>query len=270
MKKGFKRIYRFWKDVVVGFYKDNCLVRAAALAYTALLSIVPLATVSFVVIKAFPVFQGFTDQVENYIFSNFIATSAKTIQQYIHQFSEQAMQLSSTGLIFLLVTAVLMIFNMEASFNAIWRARSHRRGIPAFLMYWAVITLLPVLIGMGFAISSFFVSLPLVVYITKTLGVNSWLLILTPYFLTFVAFTLLYLTIPNTKVLLRHAAAGGAVAAILFELSKWLFTLYLAHFKTYQLLYGALATIPLFLIWMYLSWLVVLFGAEVSYVLSRD
>jgi membrane protein len=258
----------FVRQIFIQFIDDGCTGRAGGLAYASLLSLVPLMTVSFTVMSAFPIFRKIGLQVQDFIFKNFVATSAQIIQEHLQKFASQAANLSTTGLVFLLITAILMVFNMEQAFNAIWHVKRSRKGVQAFMMYWAVLTLLPVLIGIGFAISSYFFSLPMILGTAETLGLKGPILKYFPYVLTFIAFTVLYITLPNCKVMVRHAMVGGVVATVLFELAKYTFGLYVLHFPTYELLYGTLAAIPLFLLWVYVSWLVILFGAVVAHVLG--
>lgn len=260
----------FIKRVIYQFIKDNCALRAGSLAYTSLLSIVPLMTVSFTVMTAFPLFKQLGAQIQNFIFKNFVATSAEIIQANLQKFASQAMNLSATGTAFLVITAVLMVYNMEQAFNAIWHARRSRRGIPAFMMYWGLITFLPILIGIGFAITSYVFSLPMIEGTTEVLGIRKPILTYFPYLLTFTAFTVLYITLPNCKVYVRHAAIGGLIATLLFELAKYGFGLYVLNFPTYEFLYGTLAAIPIFLVWIYLSWLIILFGAVVAHVAGES
>lgn len=257
-----RKIAQFFYLLVHNFFADSCMTRAAALAYTSLLSIVPLMTLSFTLVKAFPVFKTFETKLQDFIFANFVATSAATIQNYIQVFTKQTLQLPATSIIFLFCTAVLVIFNMETTFNQIWKAKHRRRGIPAFLMYWAVITLLPIMIGAGLALSADFVSMPLVSDITNYFDLKRLVLMLAPHALMVLAFALIYVTVPHRKVKLRYALFGGIIATILFEFAKLGFVFYIANFPTYELLYGALATLPIFLVWVYLSWLVILIGAE--------
>jgi membrane protein len=268
--KLFQAIEHFFWEAITQFSLDNCAMRSAALAFTSLLAIVPLMTVSFTVMTAFPIFRQFGAQIQNFIFENFVAASAKVVQQHLQQFAGQAANLSATGMIFLVVTAVLMIFNMEQAFNTIWRVKRSRKGIPAFMMYWGLLTFLPILLGIGFAISSYLFSLPFIEGTTEILGLRKPILMVFPYWLTFVAFTVLYITLPNCKVLIRHAMVGGAVATVLFELAKYGFGLYVLNFPTYELLYGTLSAIPIFLLWIYLSWLIVLFGAIVARVSGEN
>lgn len=261
-----QKVKNFATQIVSQFFLDNCALRAAALSYTSLLSIVPLMTVSFTIMTAFPIFRQIGLEIQNFIFENFVAASAQVVQESLQRFAGQALNLSATGLIFLLVTALLMIFNMEQAFNAIWRVKRSRSGTSAFMLYWGLLTLLPILLGVGFAITSYIFSLPFIEGTTQTLGLKGPFLLVFPYILTFVAFTVLYITLPNCKVYIRHAMIGGLVATILFEMAKYGFGLYVLHFPTYELLYGTLATIPIFLLWIYLSWLIILFGAVVAHV----
>ncbi len=267
-RKFLRTMNSFIRNVISQFILDNCSLRAASLSYTSLLSIVPLMTVSFTVMTAFPVFKQFGLQIQNFIFENFVAASAQIVQESIQKFAGHAVNLSATGLIFLLLTALLMIFNMEQAFNVIWRAKKPRLRLSAFMLYWGLLTFLPILIGLGFVISSYIFSLPLVEGTTQYLGLQRPFLALAPYLLTFIAFTVLYITLPNCKVYVKHAVAGGLVATLLFEFAKYGFGLYVLHFPTYELLYGTLAAIPIFLVWVYLSWLIVLFGAVVANVVS--
>lgn len=261
--------YKFIHAVVKQFWEEDCMTRASSLAYTTLLSLVPLIAASLLLFKLFPNFHDLSERVQDFIFENFVAASAQVVQHHLQHFVEQAMKLSATGLISLIITAVLMIFNMEQAFNAIWHLKKRRRGLPAFIMYWAVLTALPLLIGIGLAISSY-VTATTIWSGAKALKIFHKLIGFTPVILSCLAFTLLYLTVPNCKVPLRAALVGGLVAGILFEAAKYSFTLYITHFPTYALLYGALAIIPIFLVWVYLSWLITLLGVIVSRVWAHQ
>jgi membrane protein len=265
-----KKIWKFLQLVYIRFRADGCPNRAAALAFTTLLSIVPLLTVSFTVLTAFPVFQEFAYKIQSFIINNFVAASAEIVQSHLQSFMQQTSKLSAIGMLFFLFTAVLMVFNMELAFNAIWRAAKRRRLISAFLMYWAVLTLTPIFVGIGLGITTLLVSLPWISEAANALGLSKIVLFCMPYLFTLVAFTLLYVAVPNHRVKFRFALVGGIVASILFELAKQGFVLYITHFSVYRLLYGALAAVPIFLVWIYLSWLIILFGAVVSATLQGD
>lgn len=262
-------IYQYIDRMIRKFVNDACFTRAAALAYTTLLALVPLMTVSLALLSAFPVFQDGAQKIQDFVFSNFVAGSADIIQQHLQSFVDSARHLSPTGLFFLVITAIMMIFNMESDFNAIWRVKKRRHGVSAFLIYWGVLTLLPISVGVGIAVSTNLAALPLVVEMGEFLDIKTMLLRCLPNLITWMSFTILYVTLPNCVVKIRHAIWGGLVAMILFSWAKFGFSWYLINFPSYELLYGALATIPIFLLWLYMTWLIILFGAVVAYVIAN-
>ncbi len=260
--------WRFTCYIWRRFTQDGCSYRAAALTFTSLLSLVPLMAVSFAIITAFPVFQAFEKRVQDFIFSNFVPASGQAVQHQLQLFASQASNLSGVGMLFLVITAVLVMFTIEQAFNAIWHVPTRRKGTSAFLLYWAVLTLAPILMGISLAVSSYLISLPLVTGTAQSLGLLEPMLALVPFLASWVTFTFLYVAVPNCYVPIRHGLGGAFIAAILFEVAKKGFAFYVTHFPTYKLLYGALATIPIFLVWLYVSWLIILFGAEVANSLS--
>ena len=251
----------FWRFLLQRFIADRGTSNAAALTYTTLFAVVPMMTVTFSMLSAIPAFQGTGEQIQSFIFRNFVPSAGEALQQYLRGFTSQARQLTWIGVAVLAVTAFWMLVTIEKTFNTIWRVRQPRRGVASFLLYWAILSLGPLLLGGGFAISTYVTSLSLISGPDALLGMNA-LLQLMPVLTSVAAFTLLYATVPNAQVPLRHALIGGLFTAILFEVAKMLFGLYVRVFPGYQLIYGAFATVPLFLLWIYLSWLIVLFGAE--------
>jgi membrane protein len=264
MKKQLRTTLRFTKRVVKQFFKDESMHKASELSFTTLLSLVPLMTISLAVFSAFPVFKKFSVHIQAFIFDNFVTSSAQQVQHHLQTFVGHASQLSAVGLLFLLIVAVFMIFNMERALNRIWLVKKQRHGVPAFLLYWAVLTLIPILIGVGFAVSSYIMSIPIIKGAAAT-GLHKVMLKALVYCLSWLAFTLLFVALPNCRVPMKCAALGGAVSMVLFECIKQGFGYYIAYFPTYELLYGALAIIPIFLVWIYICWLIILFGAEVSH-----
>ncbi|WP_421683968.1 virulence factor BrkB family protein [Stutzerimonas urumqiensis] len=251
------------------FLADQGPHSAAALTYTTLFAVVPMMTVTFAMLAAIPAFQGVGEQIQAYIFRNFIPSTGATIQEYLTAFISQARQLTWIGVGFLIVTAFMMLLTIEKAFNLIWRVRQPRRGMSSFLLYWAILSLGPLLLGAGFAVSTYITSLSLISGPHALLGVGMVLKVM-PLLLSIAAFTLIYAAVPNTRVPLRHALAGGSFAAVLLEAARQAFGLYVSYFPSYQLIYGAFATVPLFLLWIYLSWLIVLFGAELVCGLSSS
>lgn len=259
-----KQCRRFWWFVILNFVEDDCSYRASALTFTSLLAIVPLMSVSLALLSAFPVFQSFSSPIQDFIFENFVPATGKAVQAYLQTFAAQVSKLSIWGVSFLFVTAVLVMYTIEQALNRIWKVRVQRHGTSAFLLYWAILSLAPVMMGLSFAASSYLISLPLWKESTNT----STLLHYAPFALSLIGFTFLYLIVPNSKVKLRHGLAGATVAAILFEAAKQGFTYYLTQFHTYELLYGAFAVVPILFLWVYWVWFIVLLGAEIAYALS--
>nr|WP_298109936.1 virulence factor BrkB family protein [uncultured Pseudomonas sp.] len=251
----------FWRFLLRRFIADRCINNAAALTYTTLFAVVPMMTVTFAMLSVVPVFQGTGEQIQSFVFRNFVPSAGELVQQYLSDFTAQARQLTWVGVVVLAVTAFLMLVTIEKAFNTIWRVRQPRRGASSFLLYWAILSLGPILLGSGFAISTYVASLSLISGPDALLGLKAMLNVM-PMLSSIAAFTLLYATVPNAQVRLGHALLGGLFTAVLFEVAKSLFGLYVQMFPGYQLIYGAFATVPLFLLWIYLSWVLVLLGAE--------
>ena len=264
---GLRQLSDFLVLVAQRFLRHEGPQNAAALTYTTLLSLVPLMTVTLAVFSAFPVADRVYEVVQDFVFKNFVPASSEVLQEYLAEFSAKASRLTGLGAMFLLVVALLMMANIDRALNAIWEVRSQRRFATKFLIYWAVLSLGPILIGASVLVTSYLVSLPILTEAASS-GVGRRLLGLTPVAASALAFTMMYLVVPNRRVRLGHALIGGVFAAILFELAKHGFGLYITQFPTYQAIYGALATIPIFLVWLYLSWIMVLLGAEVTQCLS--
>ncbi len=250
------------------FLEDECLPSAGMLAYTTLLAVVPLTAVALAVISAFPVFEDWSRLIQQFIFTNFVPAAGEVVQEYVTQFADKATQLTAAGVVFLVFIAVMLMWNIELTLNRIWRVTTQRRLVNRFMVYWSALSLGPLLIGASLAISSYLVSLPLISDAAATLGVRSRLIHVAPFIASLAAFTLLYLMVPNRAVRPRNALAGGLLAAVLFELAKRGFAFYVTNFPAYEQIYGALATVPIFLIWVYLSWVVILLGA--SFAASLD
>lgn len=261
-------VLSFIRFVAVRFNENRCAQVAASLTFTTLLSLVPLVTVAVTLIAAFPVFSEFSTHLKVFLLTNMVPEIAgKIITQHMQQFADNAARLTAVGISLLVVTALAMMFTIDRAFNAIWRVSRPRPMLQRLLIYWAVLTVGPLLMGASLSLTSWLVSLSLgLVSGLPALGVA--LLKVTPVVLTVAAFTALYITVPNRYVPPLHALTGGLAGAAAFEIMKRGFGLYVSSFPTYSLVYGAFATIPIFLLWIYLSWLVVLLGAEIAASLS--
>jgi len=241
---------------------------AAALTYTTLFALVPLLTVTYSVLSMIPSLQQSRGDIETMLMGNLVPASGDALMGYLHQFSQQAQQLTAVGIVLLVVTAFMMLRTIENTFNIIWQLKQGRKGVASFLLYWAILSLGPLMLSAGLAVSSYIASLGLWQedWVPSS-GVLA-LAVIVPYFTSFLAFTLIYWAVPNCNVPLRHAALGGALIALLFEVGQEVFAEATTFFPSYQLIYGAFAAVPLFLLWIYISWMVILLGAEIVYLQS--
>lgn len=251
----------FFLFVLQRFFSLRCTETAASLSYTSLLSLVPLLAVVFAGFSSFAVFQELFAEIQHFVFTNFVPSSSEQIQEYLNTFVGKASRLTLVGLIGLFVVALLLMWQIDKALNYIWGVNKAKNLLRTFLTYWAVLTLGPVLMGISLMVTSYIVSLPLISDAADTIGVKRHMLFMIPLVMTLFVFTLIYQIIPNTRVMFLHALAGGVTATLFFELAKKGFALYVSYNTTYSSLYGALATVPIFLIWIYISWLVTLFGA---------
>jgi membrane protein len=258
----------FWqyiKYVIRQFYKDNCFESASALTYTTLLSIVPFMAVSVFIMQGIPYFQDLWAETQQFIFSHFIPASGREVERYLQEFIRNTGKLTIIGILFLVSSAMILIFTIEQTFNRIWAVKSTRSIINSFLLYWAILSLLPILMGLSFGVSSYIWSLP--VWQSAVHQVGSPLKII-PFLLIWFSFALIYILLPHCYVNRKHAFQGAFIVALLFEISKRLFASYVSSINMNVMLYGAFATIPIFLLWIYISWLIILFGAELVNAMS--
>lgn len=253
--------HQFLQHLWRRFNADGCRQSAAALTYMSLFAVVPLMTLMYSMFSLVPAFQGLGDQVRNLIFQNFVPQSGAEIQQYLVEFSGQARKLSAAGAAILVVTSYLMLTNVERNFNAIWGTTGGRKGLSSFLLYWGVLSLGPLLLGAGLMMRTYLVSFQLIVDEVDTLGVTGWIFEYIPFLLTWVVFSLLFIAVPNCRVNTRYAIIGGLVTTLFFELAKNVFGAAISN-TSYANVYGAFAVVPIFLIWLYVGWTIILAGAE--------
>ena len=257
-----ERITLFFRFLLTRFVDDRCFESAGALAYTTMFALVPFSAVVFAVLSAFPVFDVWSVKLTEFIFANFVPVSARAVEQYLRGFSQSARELTGTGVAALLLSVLLTMWSIEQAFNRIWRVPSAQPKLTRFLMYWTLLTLGSLLMVAALAATSALFSIQSLAGI-EAQGFSERLLRYLPHALELVAFTAAYWLIPHRTVPLRFALAGGLLATILFEWLKWALAIYLRN-ASFEQLYGALAVIPIFLIWVYTSWLVVLLGASLA------
>lgn len=268
MKKNWTDLQHLLRFIAVRFRQDRCEQMAASLTYTTLLSLVPLITIALTLFSAFPVFEDFSGQIKSFLLANMMPETGKMVSRYVEQFAESAAKLTAVGIVFLALTAMLMMHTIDEAFNTIWRVSRPRPLVQRVLVYWAVLTLAPLLIGGSLSLTSWLVGMS-VGYARQIPELGVAMLKVVPVLLTTLAFSLLFRVVPNRYVPLRHAIIGGVVAAVAFESMNRAFAFYIAHFATYKLVYGAFASIPIFLLWIYLSWLTILMGALIAASLSH-
>ncbi|GAW95769.1 uncharacterized protein family UPF0761 [Colwellia marinimaniae] len=243
--------------------REQIQVVAGYLSYVCLMSLVPLVVVMLSVMTAFPLFAELQQTVEQFVYQNFVPAAGDVVQQYLTGFVANASKMSAVAISFLFVAALLLISTIDNTFNKIWRVTDKRRTITSFAMYWMVLTLGPILVGASIALSSYLVSI-VAVDEYDVLGLFDVLLRILPLLSSIIAFVILYMAVPNKAVPFKFALSGAFVAGVLFEIAKKAFALYITEFPSYQVIYGALATIPILFLWVYVSWLVVLVGALIT------
>ncbi len=240
--------------------RQQIQIVAGYLSYVCLMSLVPLVVVMLSVMTAFPLFAELQQSIEQFVYSNFVPAAGDVVQLYLSGFVANASKMSAVAISFLFVAALLLISSIDSTFNKIWRVNDKRRTITSFAMYWMVLTLGPILVGASIALSSYLMSI-VSVDEYDVLGLSDILLRMLPLFTSIVAFVILYTAVPNKAVPFKYAISGAVLAGVLFELAKKVFALYITAFPSYQVIYGALATIPIIFLWVYVSWLIVLVGA---------
>jgi len=267
-RKRIQQGRRFIRLYLQRCQQDQIGMIGGYLAYISLLSLVPLIAVMFAMLKAFPMFSQFRQNIEAFIYANVIPSRGDEIQAYVTQFIGNTSGMTAVGVLALVSVALLLIHNIDKTLNKIWRVSKRPRPVISFSIYWMILTLGPILFGSSIALSSYLINLSRFAD-DYTPGLSTLLLSVVPYLMSLLAFFILYLVVPNIKVRARHAVSGALLATVLFELSKRGFAMYVTHFPAYDTIYGALALVPILFVWVYLCWLVVLLGAELTALLQQ-
>jgi membrane protein len=246
------------------FAEDRLGLTAGSLTFTTLISLVPLLTVMLAVFSAFPVFSTFQAALQKFFLQSLVPDHiAKPVLAALTQFAAKSNRLGSAGFVALILSALAMMITIDRALNGIWRVQRSRAWGKRILLYWSAATLGPLVIGGSLAMTSLALSAS-----KGWLGVSvkqvSWALAFTEWGLFVVGATALFYYVPNTHVRIRHALAGGLFVATVFELAKVALGWYLKTVPSYSVMYGAFATVPIFLIWLYLSWVIVLLGAVIA------
>jgi membrane protein len=244
----------------VRFYKGKYLFRASALSFTSLLAFIPLISILVSLLSRFPHVQKMFISLQHMFFENFVPTQGSQIDKYVEEFVHQATKLPLVSFAFLIFISVALLVTVDRTLNHVWGGTS-RKVMKSIGVYWLILILPSVVIFAAIAGSTYVFSLKLFSQFGEAGDYHKYLLDTFPLVLTYFSFFILYHVVPHSKVKWGHSLSGAFVATVLFELAKHLFVLYVQFFPTYSLLYGALAVIPLFMIWVYLVWIIVLFGA---------
>ena len=246
------------------FREDRLALVAGSLTFTTIISLVPLVTVTLALFSAFPMFATLQSALQNYFVQTLVPDSiARSVMSAISQFSMRASRLGAVGLIALVVSSLAMMLTIDRALNAIWRVRTMRRITHRVLVYWAALTLGPVVIAVSLAATSYAISASrgLLGSMPRGLGVAVGSI---EFLIEAVGVAALFHYVPNTFVRWRHALVGGVFVAVFIALGKRALTLYFAAVPTYSMVYGAFATLPIFLVWIYAIWIIVLLGAVLA------
>lgn len=251
------------------FIKDDCPQKAASLTYTTLLSIVPILTVMLAVFSSVPALSEMREQLQTMIYNNLLPSSGAQISHYFDSFAEKSKNLGIIGVIGLFVTTIMTLITIETTFNRIWRTKERSVGATNIIRYWTLITLGPVVLGVAFGASSAISSADFLNRQIAGYGIDwsIWAYIASILF-TITGFVGMYWFIPQVKVPFKNAAIAGVVSAVLFEILRTIFGTVMSNFTSYEAIYGAFAALPIFLLWIYLSWNIILLGVEISHTLT--
>lgn len=246
---------------------DNILRVAASLSYTSLIALVPLIAIGLAIFSAFPVFNEVREQLQNTLVQNLVPSIGKEVTIYFNDFISATAKLTTVGVVGIAVTAILLLSTIENSFNYIFKVYKPRSIKTKITLYWTVVTLGPLLYGVGFSLRGYFYTLQK--FMPQDFAAVSLLQASLPTIFTILALMLVYILVPNKKVRIWHAFLGAVFAIIGFYIMRKFFGAFIASSVAYTTLYGALAAIPLLLLWLYLNWAVVIFGATLTAALGE-
>ena len=238
---------------------------ASSLTFTTVLALVPLFTLVLAIFTAFPIFSQVQDQLQRWLIESLVPESiSRQVLGSLTQFSRKASRLGLVGLAAVVVASVALLVTIDRTMGQIWRVGRQRPWSQSLLLYWAGLTLGPLLLGGSLAISSY-------LFTGYLSGLGDWLPVSVRTLLDLVEFGLLvacvtglYYYLPNTRVDWRHALTGGVAVALGLELAKKGLAVYLAQMPSYSAIYGAFAAVPILLVWIYVTWVVVLLGAVIT------
>src|SRR3989344_3755593 len=260
----FSALRRFTPWVVQRFREGRCTRVAGALSFTTLLALVPLTAVMFAIFSRFQMFESWMTMAQEFVYGNFVPAAGEAVNRYLQKFAANAVKLTIWGLLFLFLTSLMLMATIERVFNDIWHVPHTRKRLHRYISYGALLILGPMLIGITLSSTSYLVSLPLFSRDAPLGGLKVFLMAAAPMSFEWLAFWALYVVVPNYRVRLRHGLIGSLFATVIFEIAKRGFAFFVTNFANYKAIYGAVAALPVFLIWVYLSWTIILAGAVVT------
>lgn len=265
--------FRYLRLLVWRFIDDNCTQKAASLTYTTLLSIVPMLAVVLVIFSTVPALAPMREQIQLVIYKNLLPSSGLQVSQYIDSFTQNSARLTVIGVGVLLFTTIMTLITIETAFNQIWKSNSQETGIKdglkSILRHSLMVIATPIILAIAFIASSAIKSLDFFNQKIAGYGIDwaVWGQLLS-IAMTMAGFVALYWLMPKAKVPFKNALIAGISITVIFECTKQLFGLVIKNFTSYEAVYGAFAVLPVFLLWIYLSWNLILLGVEISYTLT--
>ena len=266
-KAAFHSTVRFLKFLNKRARNDMILRVASSLSYTSLIAIVPLCVIMVSIFSFFPVFENIKEPIKEFLASILVPTAETEFIHYFAEVPDIAGKVTVVGIAGLAITSILMLATIENSLNFIFKVTRPRRITTKLTLYWTVITLGPILLATAFSMRGYLYTLQQ--FMPDNLVDNELFLNLTPSLITLILLMLIYIFVPNKKVSFKSAFVGGIIAVIIFSFLRKLFTFIILKSAAYRILYGALAIIPIFLVWVYIAWAVVIFGAVITAALDE-
>ncbi len=263
--------WRFWQEVLKTFHHRQGMDAVAILAYTSLLGIVPMLAVMLGLFSVSSYFASFEALIMEQVVGTLMPNSHPVIEEYLVKFSQQAAKLKGPGLAVMLITTLMLLWKVDQKLNGLWSEKLERKWWVSLLHYLGISLLGPLLLGLSLVLSSSLLALPLFVETTPWIEKLTFGLKVVPLVLAWLGFMALYKLVPVAKVPIKIALIAGFFAMIELELLKTGFALYVEWFPTYAVVYGTFAAVPLFLLWLYLVWFIVIWnGALVVTLLKKN
>ena len=255
---------------VTRFFADRLTYSACALTFTTLLALVPLLTIITKILTLLPGFTNLNAKIQTLILNSFIPTSSEIINKHLQEFITKTSSLSFIGIVFLIITVIMALLTIERTFNDIWQVNRRHYSVFKWIKYWIILSLVPLFIALSLAFTSYIASVPLLVKYAGHIKLQTAIFYPLPFIFMLFGLTLLYYLLPNCKVPFRFAAISGLIVTILFEIAKKIFLYSIINLANYKAIYGAISALPIFLLWLYFLWVIVLFGALLSNILTNN